>query len=220
MGGEKKVSWPQTLLTAGIVPQPLISGLLFFSRLPGNEVRPCIHDRTALLQQVGPVVSGFHLVFYRVGQGAFREVTGNALFTAPVTKAGTESMSSGRPARRVTGSTNTAQEGGQYHVGQHHGTAWRRKDQLLMQSLSAPKDFKSTWRQGDRCMTFAFMRSAGMVQTACLKSISSQVIPLTSPERQAVRIRNSSMDRVTSWPVSACKCSCAKVGISLQGMAG
>ena len=40
-------------------------------------------------------------------------------------------------------------------------------------------------------MRLAFMRLAGMVQTADLRSISSQVAPRTSPVRAAVRTVNS-----------------------------
>ena len=73
---------------------------------------------------------------------------------------------------------------------------------------------------GTRWDTFAFIRSDGMVHTLSLKSTSLQVIPLASPERQAVRITNSSNERTTSGRLPGLRCCCTNAGISRQGMAG
>ena len=45
--------------------------------------------------------------------------------------------------------------------------------------------------RGTRCSAAAFIRSAGTVHTACLRSISDQWAPITSPVLAAVRIINS-----------------------------
>ena len=50
---------------------------------------------------------------------------------------------------------------------------------------------------GTRCSFPAFMRSAGIVHTAPLRSISDQRAPITSPVRAAVRIANSSARALT-----------------------
>ena len=44
---------------------------------------------------------------------------------------------------------------------------------------------------GTRCSAFAFIRLAGIVQTAALKSISRQAAPIVSPVRAAVSMVNS-----------------------------
>ena len=74
--------------------------------------------------------------------------------------------------------------------------------------------------RGTRWGAFAFMRSAGIVHTLFLKSTSLQVIPRASPERQAVKITNSSSVRVTSGRLPGLRCSCTNSGMSRHGMAG
>ena len=46
--------------------------------------------------------------------------------------------------------------------------------------------------RGTRCWRPAFIRAAGTVQTSCRRSISSQRIPSSSPDRAAVRMQSSS----------------------------
>ena len=64
---------------------------------------------------------------------------------------------------------------------------------------------------GTRCTRFPFVRRAGMVHTPSSRSISFQTAPRTSPERVAVRTKNSNVsfttDRVfdarTAWSADA-----------------
>ena len=72
---------------------------------------------------------------------------------------------------------------------------------------------------GTRCFTLAFMRDAGTVHTALVRSTSSHVIPRTSPDLAAVRIRNSNINLLRLacllWSTSS-----IKAGTSDQGREG
>ena len=59
-------------------------------------------------------------------------------------------------------------------------------------STAAASTSSARFDSGTRCSRFAFMRSASTVHVAPSRSISSQLALRTSPERDAVSIRNSS----------------------------
>jgi hypothetical protein len=74
--------------------------------------------------------------------------------------------------------------------------------------LKILKDLNRAGDNGTRCSRPAFMRSAGIVQTFEIKSISDHLAPSASPERAAVRIRNSKASaaiasRSRSLPIKA-----------------
>jgi hypothetical protein len=52
---------------------------------------------------------------------------------------------------------------------------------------------------GTRCSRAAFIRSAGIVQTAASMSISSHFAPTTSPGRAAVKMQNSKASAAMAW---------------------
>ena len=64
---------------------------------------------------------------------------------------------------------------------------------------------------GTRCARCTFIRSSGIAHTSVSRSISSHVAPRTSPERQAVSIRNSNASTVARYAPLACTLASASV---------
>jgi hypothetical protein len=80
----------------------------------------------------------------------------------------------------------------QAHVGKRSAHAGKH---VVSGSRSADKDRSRSsagFDSGTRWSRLAFVRLAGIIQSAAFKSISDQVAPRTSPDRAAVNSANSS----------------------------
>ena len=65
---------------------------------------------------------------------------------------------------------------------------------------------------GTRCSRFIFMRSAAMVHTRPVVSISSHVASRTSPDRAAVKTRNSNASLTARVALDALACCSSGIG--------
>lgn len=96
-----------------------------------DVLRPRLHERAPLFQQVSSVIRSFDLVRDSVSERALGKVARVAVFARPIPKAGTEAVSGCEAATRIALGFDAAEQSSQRHVAQHFFSG-RREDQGLM----------------------------------------------------------------------------------------
>ena len=125
-----------------------------------------LHERPVALEEIGADLGGLGAGADYVGQGGLHDgVRGLRALGGPVAERGAEAVrygvAAGRPVLRPTRG---------HAGGGAENTSSPRRIAAASRSTSSARP-----ESGTRCSRFAFMRSAGMVQTAGSRSISFQV---------------------------------------------